>query len=78
MLKITYTEINVKNLNGIPIIDILCVGVRMLLHPLSDGPHPQSATTTHILAATVGLCVYVRNILVAQEVTSGDTNRPDE
>lgn len=56
----------------IPVIDVLFVGVRVHLHPLTDGPPPHHVTISHTLAIPVSLCLCVGNILVAQEVTEWD------
>lgn len=55
---------------SIPVIDVLCVRVRLHLHPLTNGPRPHSVT----LAIPVSICAYVGNFFVAQEVTERRTN----
>lgn len=57
---------------SVPVIDVLCIGVRVHLHPLTDGPHPHNVTIRGTFAIPVNLCVCVGNVLVAQEVTEWD------
>lgn len=60
-------ELNEEMWISIPVIDVLCFGVRFQLHPLTNGPQPHYATVRDILDFLISL--WDGNIFAAQEVT---------